>query len=132
MKVSAGTLTFRQGDEGLEVLLVHPAGNYNRHAPWSIPKGLPNPGESLEDAARRETLEETGVQVGALWPLGSISYPKSRKQVYGYAAEFAGGMPNCATWEVDRVEFFPLEQAREKLHPAQRPFLDWLTKYLDG
>ena len=39
MKESAGTLIYQLGEQGLEVLLVHPSGNYNRHAAWSIPKG---------------------------------------------------------------------------------------------
>ena len=57
MKQSSGTLLYRFDDRGqLEVLLVHPSGGYNRRAPWGIPKGLPDEGESLEEAARRETL----------------------------------------------------------------------------
>ena len=55
MKQTAGTLLYRKVDGVLEVLLVHPAGNYNKKAPWSIPKGLPEESESLEQAARRET-----------------------------------------------------------------------------
>ena len=42
MKQSAGTLLYRCSAAGLEVLLVHPSGNYNRHKPWSIPKGIPD------------------------------------------------------------------------------------------
>ena len=57
MMESAGALLYRQDGEAWEVLLVHPSGNYNRKAPWSIPKGLPDSGEDLEDAARRETWE---------------------------------------------------------------------------
>ena len=52
MKISAGTLLYRQGVQGLEVLLVHASGGYNRKKPWSIPKGLPDAGEELEQAAR--------------------------------------------------------------------------------
>ena len=37
MKQSAGTLLYRVGPCGTEVLLVHPSGAYNRKAPWSIP-----------------------------------------------------------------------------------------------
>ncbi|MGD9648813.1 MAG: NUDIX domain-containing protein, partial [Pirellulales bacterium] len=48
-KVSAGTLLYRHANEQFEVLLVHPSGNYNRHKPWSIPKGLPEEGETVEE-----------------------------------------------------------------------------------
>ena len=34
------------------MLLVHPAGNYNRRAPWGIPKGAPDPDEPLEETAQ--------------------------------------------------------------------------------
>src|SRR3982750_2268032 len=86
MKQSAGTLLYREGPGGLEVLLVHPSGNYNRHAPWSIPKGLPGAREAgLEDTARRETLEETGVRPGELPFLGFMDYRKSRKRVHCFA-----------------------------------------------
>jgi predicted NUDIX family NTP pyrophosphohydrolase len=130
MKESAGTLLYRQAAGGWEVLIVHPSGNYNRHAPWSIPKGLPSLGEELEAAARRETLEETGVTAGPLQPLGSITYTKSRKRVHGFAGPAGNGVPSCASWEVDRAEFVPIDEARERLHPNQRPLLDRLEVLL--
>ena len=131
MKQSAGTLLYRRGANGLEVLLVHPSGNYNRHAPWSIPKGECDENEDLEETARRETEEETGVRPETLTPLGSVTYPRRRKQVHCFAGPApADAAPRCASWEVDRAEFVPLEQARELLHPSQREFLDRLTKLL--
>ena len=54
-KLSSGTLLYRYVEQSVEVLLVHPAGNYNRRAPWGIPKGAPDPDEGLEQTARRET-----------------------------------------------------------------------------
>jgi len=130
MKESAGTLLYRTGEGGLEVLIVHPGGNYNRRAPWSIPKGLAEEGESLEDAARRETLEETGVTAGTLVPLGSITYTKSRKCVHAFAGPCEDATPRCASWEVDRTEFVTIARARELLHPDQRVFLDRLEGLL--
>jgi len=110
------------------VLLVHASGAYNRKAPWGIPKGLPDAGESHEDAARRETFEETGVVAGALSPLGSIDYSKSRKTVVAFEGPAPeGAAPRCASWEVDRAEFVTLERARELIHPDQLPFLDRLV-----
>jgi len=135
MKQSAGTLLYRDGPDGLEVLLVHPSGNYNRKAPWSIPKGVPNPGEDdHEVTARRETMEETGVVTeGPLVPLGSISYRKSRKQVHCFAGPApAEARPQCASWEVDQVCFVSLARARTLLHPDQAAFIDRLEAHLAG
>ena len=131
MRVSAGTLLFRGATGAWEVLLVHPSGAYNRRAPWSIPKGLPDPGESEEDAARRETLEETGVRAGALELLGRVRYTKSRKEVVGFAGPApADAAPRCASWEIDRAEFLPLARARELIHPDQAPLVDALAALL--
>jgi predicted NUDIX family NTP pyrophosphohydrolase len=135
MKESAGTLLYRQGAEGLEVLLVHPSGAYNRKAPWSIPKGIPDEGETdLETTARRETREETGVDCpGPLVSLGHMIYQKSRKQVYCFAGPApADAGPRPASWEVDQARFVPLEEARRLLHPDQGVFLDRLVAYLEG
>ncbi len=131
---SAGAVVYRVRGDALEVLLVHPSGNYNRRAPWSLPKGLPEPGESLEAAARRETEEETGVAVtGALAPLGHADYTKSRKRVHAFAAEApADAAPRCASWEVDRAEFLAIDAARAAIHPDQRVFLDRLEAAVRG
>src|SRR3954447_13447799 len=133
MKQSAGTLLYRVGPDGLEVLLVHPSGAYNRKAPWSIPKGVPNEGETdLEAVARRETLEETGVTAGPLVPLGSMVYRKSRKQVHCFAGRApADAEPRVASWEVDQVRFVPLAEARELIHADQAVFLDRLVQHLE-
>jgi len=36
--------------------------------------------------------------------------------------------PRCASWEVDRAEFVPMDRAREIIHPDQLPFLDRLLE----
>ncbi len=123
---------YRRCGASIEVLLVHPSGNYNRGKPWSIPKGLPDDGESLEDAAVRETREEAGVETtGPLTLLGHVDYTRSRKRVFGFAAQApSDAAPQPASWEVDRAEFFPLEEARQIIHPDQRPLLDLLEEQL--
>ncbi len=132
MKQSAGALLYRDGADGLEVLIVHPSGAYNRKAPWSIPKGIPDAGEALEDAARRETWEETGVRPDALTALGSMQYTKSRKEVHAFAGPApADAAPRCASWEVDQARFVPLAEARQLLHPEQAVFLDRLCELLE-
>jgi predicted NUDIX family NTP pyrophosphohydrolase len=132
MKESAGTLLYRRGPSGaVEVLLVHASGNYNRKAPWGIPKGLVDAGEKPEQTARRETLEETGVVAGELVDLSSIVYQKSRKRVHAFAGEApADAQPRPASWEVDQAAFLALDDARQRIHPDQVPFLDRLIELL--
>ncbi len=141
MQQSAGLVIYRQRGDGIEVLLVHPSGNYNRHAPWSIPKGLADEGESLAEAAIRETFEETGVAVGGvdlgpalvdqLIPLGHIDYTCSRKRVHAFViAAPEDAAPHLAHWEVDRAEFLSLDEAQRVIHPEQRPFLDRLVELI--
>jgi predicted NUDIX family NTP pyrophosphohydrolase len=126
-------LLYRTIDDELQVLLVHPSGNYNRKAPWSIPKGLPEPGETLEAAARRETWEETGVTPASLVSLGAINYQRSRKQVHCFAGPAPDdASPRCASWEVDCAEFVSMARASEILHPDQAPFLYRLRTLLEG
>lgn len=134
MKVSAGLLLWRRGAAGLEVLLVHASGAYNRKAPFGIPKGLLDPGETVEDAARRETREETGVDVpGPYVDLGFVDYTKSRKRVHAFAAELpAGAAPRCASWEIDRADVVPIARATEMIHADQRPLLERLARALGG
>lgn len=129
---SAGTVLWRRRDGQIEVLLVHPAGAYNRRAPWGIPKGQPNPDEPLEDAARRETMEETGVCIaGPLVALGYVDYTRSRKRVHGFACAAPDGCaPCCASWEVDKAEFIELSRARRIIHPDQAALLDRLLQHL--
>lgn len=132
MKMSAGLLLYRSGNQGLEVLLVHPSGNYNNKAPWSIPKGEPLSTESLEEAACRETFEETGVLVsGKLLPLGFADYTRSRKRVFCFAKEAPGDcQPYNASWEVDRAEFLLISDAKLLIHQDQRVFISKLESLM--
>jgi predicted NUDIX family NTP pyrophosphohydrolase len=129
MKQSAGTLLYRQGPDGLEVLLVHQSGNYNRKAPWSIPKGEPGDEDHLEETVRRETLEEAGVVAGPLMALGFSDYKKSKKRVHCFAGPApADCKPRPTSWEVDQAGFVALEKAKKILHPDQKVFLERLLK----
>ena len=127
-KVAAGCLVRAVLDGELRYLIVHPSGSYNRHKPWSIPKGLVEPGELPEEAALRETREETGIECRIVAELGEIQYVKSRKKVIGFLADPleppAAAVLETHDWEIDRAEFLPPDIARERLHPDQRAFID--------
>lgn len=127
-KLAAGCLVRAVFEGEVRFLVVHPSGVYNRHAPYSIPKGLVEPGESEEETALRETREETGLECRLVAPLGEIRYRKSPKVVVAFLAEPVVPPPapvlEPADWEIDRAEFLTADAAREKLHPDQRPFID--------
>jgi predicted NUDIX family NTP pyrophosphohydrolase len=150
---SAGILLFRRGAAGPEVLLVHPGGPFwarKDHGAWSIPKGEHGDDEEPLECARREFAEETGTVLpeGALVALGEVRQ-RAGKVVRAWAAE---GDLDPATvrsntfeieWpprsgrrqafpEIDRAEWFGLEEARERLLAAQAPFLDRLGEHLAG
>jgi len=79
-KLSAGTLLYRWIDGTLEVLLVHPAGNYNRRAPWGIPKGAPDPDRAAHRRGARRprprrlhALEEARARLRRTGSRGSVA-----------------------------------------------------------
>lgn len=125
---AAGCLVHARFADGERFLVVHPSGRYNRRSPWSIPKGLLEPGEDAEQAALRETEEETGILCRIVSPLGEIRYQKSRKIVVAFLAEPVTPPPSAilepADWEIDRAEFLPAIEARARLHPDQQVFID--------
>src|SRR2546426_1150802 len=104
MKESAGTLLYRRRAGCFEVLIIKPGGFAARYG-WSIPKGLVEPGEDPEAAARPETREETGVDPGPLELLGCIEYTKSRKRIHC----FFGHAPER---EPTRIRDFEVAEAR--------------------
>ncbi|MPY90372.1 MAG: NUDIX domain-containing protein [Luteitalea sp.] len=150
-KLSAGLLMFHERDGDLEVLLVHPGGPFFRNkdaGAWTIPKGEPDEGEDLLEAARREFQEEIGVTLeGPFLPLTPVKQ-KGGKIVHAWAVRgdcntFAI-KPNTFTleWppgsgrtrefpEIDYAAFFPLDEARQKINSAQVAFLDELTSLDD-
>jgi predicted NUDIX family NTP pyrophosphohydrolase len=137
----------RRGGE-VFVLLVHPGGPFwakKDLGAWSIPKGEYAPGEDPREVALREFQEELGVRpAGELIPLGEV-VQKGGKRVTAFALE--GELDVSATasnffemeWpprsgrmqsfpEVDRAEWFALDQARQRILASQLPLLDVVAK----
>ena len=89
-RVSAGLILYRTGPVGLEVLIAHMGGPLwaRKERGWSIPKGEIDPGEEPLEAARREFMEEVGIEPPAGSPihLGDITQ-KSGKRVLAWAIE---------------------------------------------
>ncbi|MEJ5995617.1 NUDIX domain-containing protein [Pedobacter sp. Du54] len=150
MLESSGVLAYRFVSGNLEVFLLHPGGPFflrKDRGYWTIPKGLVDDGEDLLNAARREFLEETGLEVsGDFISLGFI-VQKGGKRVHGFAVEFdldsdlvksntfeiewPRGSGRIASFpEADRGEWFDLEMAKSKINSRQAELIDRLMAKL--
>jgi len=146
---SAGILLFRIAQGTPEVLLVHPGGPFWKNkdmGAWSIPKGGMEEGESNLDAAKRELEEETGIKTeGEFIELSSVK--QGSKVIFAWAyqlhtkAEFRMSNTFELEWppksgklksfpEVDKAEWFNLEEARLKILKGQLPLIDELSSIL--
>ncbi len=114
---------------------------------WSIPKGEFLDGEDPLQAARREFQEETGFPVeGPFEPLAPVRQ-KSGKLVHAWmvAGDIDAARAHSNTFEmewppssgrrqafpeVDRVEWFGMDVARQKIVPSQAPLLEELERAL--
>ncbi len=146
--ISAGILVFRRRN-GLEALLAHPGGPFwakKDAGAWSIPKGLVEPGGDLIETARREFAEETNLALpdGEMIALAPVTQ-KSGKVVHAWALEADLDLTEFASntfeveWppksgrrrafpEIDRVAYFELPVATNKILSYQRPLLSELQR----
>jgi predicted NUDIX family NTP pyrophosphohydrolase len=152
-KTSAGIVAYRFHQNQLEVLLVHPGGPFFKNKDegvWSIPKGEYDAGEDPKTVALREFEEETGNKITSevLIQLTPVKL-KSGKVITAWAVE--ADFENCyitsnifeLEWppksgklqtfpEVDKAEWFSIEQAAVKLNPAQVSFVNELKRILEA
>ena len=147
---SAGILLHRSRAGTLEVLLVHPGGPFwatKDLGAWSLPKGEHGEDEDPRACALREFAEELGSELPAGAELRDLGEIKQRggKVVRAWAAEGDVDATAVASntftmeWpprsgrmaeypEVNRAEWFGLEEARRRILPAQAEFLDRLER----
>ena len=132
--MSAGGVVYRQ-DEG--ELLIALCGRTNTGT-WSLPKGTPDDGETVEETALREVREETGLEVEIEAPLGDIEYwftvAKGRihKRVHFFLMGERGGSFEAHDPEFDVVEWFPAAQAVHTLrYPTEAEVVRRAIEALD-
>ena len=149
-KQSAGLLMYRLRHGQLEVFLVHPGGPFwakKDLGAWSISKGEYAAGEQALEAAKREFHEETGFEAqGDFRSLGQVKQAGG-KVVTAWAFEGDCDASQLISnrceieWpprsgrkmeiaEVDRGDWFPLPEAKERILKSQAPFLDRLCELL--
>ncbi len=115
--VSAGGVVFRRQDGCIEVVLC----GRTEQGIWGLPKGGPNPGETMEETALREVREETGLKVAIQRKIDTTEYWFARegvryhKFVHHYLMTATGGSVEEHDWKYDEVEWFPAEEACKRL-----------------
>src|SRR5215831_17746578 len=116
----AGTLVVRDG----RVLMV--LRERSGKVRWELPSGLLEEGESLEEAAARETLEETSlkVEVGCLLCTVVMDVEKESYRsinAYFHASASGRGIPHRGAVDepIQRAEFVDTAQLRPRdIHPV--------------
>ena len=117
--VSSGGVVLRRNNGQLETVL---CGRTNPTR-WSLAKGTPDPGETLEQTALREVREETGLEVQLGPPLGNIEYwfddhdhdTRYHKTVHFYLMSPIGGHTDQHDPEFEIVQWFPIDDALNAL-----------------
>jgi predicted NUDIX family NTP pyrophosphohydrolase len=150
MQLSCALLMYVRAPPPMRVLLVHPGGPFwagKDKGAWSLPKGLPLPGEPLLDAAQREFREETGLESRPpfleLTPLKQKSGKRIHCWAFAGAADLSAFKSNlfemewppgsgrkAAFPEVDAAELFPLQEALIRTLPGQAGFIHELIEKL--
>lgn len=115
-EVSAGGVVYRREGDATQLAL---AARRTRRGDlaWGLAKGAIEPGESEEQAAVREVLEETGLEVEVESDLGDIRYfyvwegVRVRKRVHFFLMRATGGDVANHDAEMEDVRWFPVRTA---------------------
>ena len=130
---AAGAVVFRRTERGPRLLLLRAYRN------WDFPKGTIEPGESELDAAKRETLEETGL-ADLEFPFGdehqdTLPYAGGKVARYFLAETEKSDIELPVSAELGRPEhhewrWVSLDEAEELLPPRLGVILDWARRQL--
>ena len=109
---AAGGVVLRKNEGRREVLVVHRP----KHDDWTMPKGKLDPGESMEECARREVEEETGVRCKLKEYVTDVRYEMGNgktKQVRYWRMKVVDDDGREPDDEVDEVRWVRVENADE-------------------
>ena len=134
--MSAGGVVYRRrGERGIDIVLV----GRPSEGLWALPKGTPEPGESIEETALREVGEETGLAVTIADRLGTVRYQFTDrdgalvdKTVHHFLMEAVGGHIGSHDGEHEVVEWFDIHEAERLLtHRNQLHILSRAAEYIE-
>jgi len=113
-----------------------------RQASWpeglfSVLAGFVEPGENLEDAVRREVMEEAGISIRSVEYFASQPWPFPASLMLGFTVQFESGEIFCSDQELEEVRWFSREEVRKEMQQgclhlpikgtlSRRLISDWL------
>ena len=92
---------------------------------YSLIAGFLDAGESLEECARREVREESGVEITNLRYVGSQCWPFPSQVMAGFVADYAGGELAVEDDELEDVRWFSVNSPPPVL-PTKRSIARWI------
>lgn len=130
-EISAGGLVIdTSGKQGLLIGRIDQKDSARTRLLWSLPKGHIESGETPEQAALREVMEETGIVSEISRALGVIDFwfmaggKRIHKTVHHYIFREVGGILAPQISEVDEVSWFPLHEIIDRLaYPDEKKLL---------
>jgi 8-oxo-dGTP pyrophosphatase MutT (NUDIX family) len=133
---SAGGVVVR----GDDVMVIVPTRRGQRgQVVLGLPKGHVDPGETPEEAARREVREEAGVEAELAGKLGDVRYWYQRdgrrilKVVSFYRFDYVSGSPDDHDDEVEEARWMPLAEAADALtYKGEREMVQRARDERDG
>jgi 8-oxo-dGTP pyrophosphatase MutT (NUDIX family) len=135
-EVSAGGVVYRGEDDTIDLALAARRTRRGQLA-WGLAKGAIEQGESDEQAAVREVLEETGLEAEVEADLGDIRYfyvwdgVRVRKRVHFFLMHATGGDVANHDSEMEDVRWFPLRTAiKRAAYKGEREVIERAAKRL--
>ncbi len=117
-EISAGGVVFRKIGNDVQVQMIQ-----DRYGKITLPKGKMEAGETIQQTALREILEETGITGTIVRPLETITYQFAMnggvidKEVHYFLVEATGGTLQAQVEEIRGVEWLhPLEAWHQQTH----------------
>ena len=133
---SAGGVVYKRENGKIMVLV----SQHSQHHGWVFPKGLIGDhikGEGKEETAIREVKEETGALGKIIKELTPVQYwyvfegEKIKKTVYYYLMEYVSGNINEHDFEMENVEWLPLEEIDKRLtYPSDKKVFKEAREFL--
>lgn len=116
-ETAAGGVLYRRGPGGLEVVVGEQTDRLTGAHTHRLPKGKIGRRETLQQAALREVLEETGLAARIVAPLGRVEYTyldggvDMAKVVHFFLMEWVPGAAATPDGELERIVWLPLQEA---------------------